>query len=238
MGTRTNATTARVLVGAVDVRLGVTLAETLAGVGLLTSLGCTSAQVVEHLAREHFELVIVDEAFVGDPRGSPADGARADGLSRVVASTTAPVVALSRDATAGARLLAEGASALLPYEATADDVVLLATSFLFHRVGRATDGPLRCGALELDVERRQARFHGRDLALTRLQFRLLETLAAADGAVVSRAELQRSLYGRAELDDGERVVAHVRRIRSKLEEDPSHPQFLRAVRGEGFRLVP
>ena len=73
--------------------------------------------------------------------------------------------------------------------------------------------------------------------MTRLQFRLLAALMGAEGGVLSRAELHRAIYDVAPVDDGERVVAHVRRIRQKIERDPSEPEFLLTVRGEGFRLA-
>ena len=38
-------------------------------------------------------------------------------------------------------------------------------------------------------------------------------------------------------DDGERLIAHIRRIRARIESDPSHPQFLLTARGVGFRLA-
>jgi DNA-binding response OmpR family regulator len=96
---------------------------------------------------------------------------------------------------------------------------------------------LRHGPLELDVDRRTARWNDATLDLTKLQFRLLVALVTADGALVSRADLHRALYGTAPIDDGERVVAHVRRVRDKIEPQPSRPRFLLTVRGEGFRLA-
>jgi DNA-binding response OmpR family regulator len=55
--------------------------------------------------------------------------------------------------------------------------------------------------------------------------------------VLSRAELERRAYGTTMVNGGERVVSQMRRIREKIEPDPSRPAFLLTVRGEGFRLA-
>jgi DNA-binding winged helix-turn-helix (wHTH) protein len=96
---------------------------------------------------------------------------------------------------------------------------------------------LRWGQLRMDVGRREAWWAARRLALTSMQFRLLVTLVLAEGCVVSALELSRRAFGSAVANDDERVHAHVRRIRKLIEADPSHPQFLVTVRGEGFRLA-
>jgi DNA-binding winged helix-turn-helix (wHTH) protein len=93
------------------------------------------------------------------------------------------------------------------------------------------------GPLRMDRARRLAWWDGRAVALTPKQFRLLDALASARGAVLSVHELHEAVFGDAYLGDGERVVAHVRRIRARLEPDPRRPVFLLTVRGEGFRLA-
>jgi DNA-binding response OmpR family regulator len=97
--------------------------------------------------------------------------------------------------------------------------------------------PIRWGPLELDVPRRRARWWGDPVDLTPIQYKLLVALARAQGAVMSRDQLAELVWGPVPTDDGERVVAHIRRIRNKLEPDPSHPAFLLTSRGEGFRLA-
>jgi DNA-binding response OmpR family regulator len=91
--------------------------------------------------------------------------------------------------------------------------------------------------MELDLARRQAWWHLEPLALTPLQFRLMSLLILAGGAVVTTEELSRALWGTALPSDAERLFAHIRRIRKRIEPDPARPQFLLTVRGEGFRLA-
>jgi DNA-binding response OmpR family regulator len=93
------------------------------------------------------------------------------------------------------------------------------------------------GPLVLDRRRRRAFWAAREVALTAQQFRLLWTLAEAEGAVVTVAELSDKVYDGIVGDDRERLMGHVRRIRRLIETDPAHPAFLLTVRGEGFRLA-
>jgi two-component system KDP operon response regulator KdpE len=97
---------------------------------------------------------------------------------------------------------------------------------------------LRWGPLELDTRRRTASWGGAPLDLTPTQFRILALLVQARGAVVMTNELSRLVWGiPAQIGDRERLFAHVRRIRKKIEPTPSRPAFLLTARGEGFRLA-
>jgi DNA-binding response OmpR family regulator len=93
------------------------------------------------------------------------------------------------------------------------------------------------GPLQLDPCRWDARWEGRPLPLTPTQFRMLLVMVQAAGAVVTPLELAGPVWGTQIGQDTERVVAHVRRIRQRIEPDPSHPRFLLSVRGVGFRLA-
>lgn len=97
---------------------------------------------------------------------------------------------------------------------------------------------LRWGSLELDVQRHEARWGGRPLPLTTLQFRIMEVLALAAGSVVTDEQLSRRVWSASSsCEDKDRLVAHIRRIRRSMEEDPARPRFLIRVRGKGFRLA-
>jgi hypothetical protein len=93
------------------------------------------------------------------------------------------------------------------------------------------------GSLGLDPRRRSAWWCAEPLSLTPMQFRLLEALVRARGAVVPVVELYDAVFDDAFQGGRERLFAHVRRVRQLLERDPSRPQFLLTVRGEGFRLA-
>jgi DNA-binding response OmpR family regulator len=92
--------------------------------------------------------------------------------------------------------------------------------------------------LELDAGTRQVRLDGRGLRLTAREFDLLFFLASHAGRVFSRDQLMSRVWGyEAALDTGT-VTVHVRRLREKIEGDPSKPRRLETVWGVGYRFVP
>jgi two-component system response regulator ResD len=102
----------------------------------------------------------------------------------------------------------------------------------------ATMEPIRFGSMVIDPDRREARKRGTPLRLTTLEFDLLWFLASNPNHVFERGELMQSVWGyTSELDTGT-VTVHVRRLRAKIEDDPSRPRHLETVWGSGYRLTP
>jgi DNA-binding response OmpR family regulator len=96
----------------------------------------------------------------------------------------------------------------------------------------------RFGDVELDAAGRLASRAGEPLALTAKEFDLLWFLASNPGRVYSRGQLMASVWGyEAALDTGT-VTVHVRRLREKIEADPSRPRHLETVWGVGYRFTP
>ncbi len=95
--------------------------------------------------------------------------------------------------------------------------------------------PLRVGEIFLDPVRRVARRGDRQLDLTRREFDLLETFARHAGAVLSRPQLLRQVWGYEFDVDGNVVDVFVGYLRRKLEEQ-GEPRVLHTVRGVGFVL--
>jgi DNA-binding winged helix-turn-helix (wHTH) protein len=127
--------------------------------------------------------------------------------------------------------------AVLPADIVALELASRVRALLDLRATDMFDGELAWGGLQLDIRRRQARFNGSAVHLTPVQFRILSALVRAKGGVLTKDELQAEAWPLSVPDDGERLVAHIRRIRAKLEPDPSRPSFLLTARGEGFRLA-
>jgi DNA-binding response OmpR family regulator len=78
----------------------------------------------------------------------------------------------------------------------------------------------------------------RQLPLTLTEFRLLCELAAVPGRVLSRQELLERVWDHGFFGDERIVDVHVRRLRTKVERDPSAPRVVVTVRGLGYRLDP
>jgi DNA-binding response OmpR family regulator len=102
----------------------------------------------------------------------------------------------------------------------------------------ASAQPIEFGELAIDPARREVRRAGTPLRLTALEFDLLWFLATNPNRVFDRGELMSNVWGyTSELDTGT-VTVHVRRLRAKIEEDPSRPRHLETVWGSGYRLTP
>jgi DNA-binding response OmpR family regulator len=96
---------------------------------------------------------------------------------------------------------------------------------------------LAFGDIELERVTREARKRGLEVRLTAKEFDLLWFLASHPRRVFSRDQLMASVWGyTAALDTGT-VTVHVRRLREKVEDDPSEPRYLETVWGIGYRLA-
>jgi DNA-binding response OmpR family regulator len=96
---------------------------------------------------------------------------------------------------------------------------------------------LTFGDIELERTTREARKGGEEVRLTVKEFDLLWFLASHPRRVFSRDQLMASVWGyTAALDTGT-VTVHVRRLREKVEDDPSEPKYLETVWGIGYRLA-
>lgn len=79
---------------------------------------------------------------------------------------------------------------------------------------------------------------GEPLPLTKTELRLLVLLAANPEKVYSREQLLELVWGHDFLADGRLVDAHVRRLRTKVEDDPGEPVHIVTARGLGYKFVP
>jgi DNA-binding response OmpR family regulator len=98
--------------------------------------------------------------------------------------------------------------------------------------------PLRFGDICVDARRREVRRGDRPVALTRREFELFLLLASNPGTAFSRAELLDRVWDFAWAGDSSTVTVHIRRLREKLEMDPSSPRHLVTVWGVGYRFDP
>jgi len=92
------------------------------------------------------------------------------------------------------------------------------------------------GDLEIVPDEGKVNLGGREVHLTKTEFRLLCELAQNPGRVFSREELLDKVWGYDYFGDGRLVDVHVRRLRTKVEGDPANPRHVVTVRGLGYRL--
>lgn len=88
----------------------------------------------------------------------------------------------------------------------------------------------------MDVDRHTVTVDGRDVAMPLKEFELLEFLMRNAGRVLTRGQLIDRVWGADYFGDTKTLDVHIKRIRSKIEPDPSEPRLLVTVRGLGYRL--
>ncbi|MGO9195829.1 MAG: response regulator [Acidimicrobiales bacterium] len=111
---------------------------------------------------------------------------------------------------------------------------------LLRRARTGDGGPVSLvfGDLEILPEAGEVRRDGEEVHLTRTEFLLLCELAANSGKVLSREQLLERVWSYDYFGDGRLVDVHVRRLRTKIERDPSEPRHVLTVRGLGYKLAP
>jgi len=92
------------------------------------------------------------------------------------------------------------------------------------------------GDLEILPDEGVVRRNGEETHLTKTEFRLLGELASSPGRVFSREVLLERVWGYGYFGDSRLVDVHVRRLRTKIEQDPAHPRHVVTVRGLGYKL--
>ena len=101
---------------------------------------------------------------------------------------------------------------------------------------RAGNAETQATPLQLDEEKMQARVHGKRLALTPVEFRLLRALAARPGRVLSRVQLLDALYLDHRVVNDRTVDSHVKNLRRKLAEANAGIDPVGSVYGLGYKL--
>lgn len=92
--------------------------------------------------------------------------------------------------------------------------------------------------LEVRIEEGVVMRDGEPIELTRTEFRLLSELVTHERKVLSRNQLLELVWGYDYYGDERVVDAHIRRLRAKIERDPSDPELVVTVRGLGYRFDP
>jgi DNA-binding response OmpR family regulator len=94
------------------------------------------------------------------------------------------------------------------------------------------------GDLRIDRQKREVTLRGEPVRLTRKEFDLLTALAASPGTAFSRSRLLEEVWDFSWGGDVSTVTVHIRRLREKIETDPSRPHHLVTVWGIGYRFDP
>jgi two-component system response regulator RegX3 len=97
------------------------------------------------------------------------------------------------------------------------------------------DGAFEVGDVRLDVERHEVTIRGELVSLPLKEFELLELLLANVGRVLTREALISRVWGADYVGDTKTLDVHVKRLRSKVEDDPANPTRIVTIRGLGYK---
>lgn len=75
-----------------------------------------------------------------------------------------------------------------------------------------------------------------EVTLTNIEFRILYTLALHQSHILSKEQIYNFVWNGEYLRDDSNITSHVRRLRKKIEDDPSKPTYIETVRGIGYRM--
>jgi DNA-binding response OmpR family regulator len=221
----------RILAVEDDERIRTAVKLALEDEGWLVTEAATGEDALELFQREPSDVVLIDIMLPG------VDGF--DVCRSIRRSSDVPIVMVTaradtHDVVAG---LEAGADDYLtkpfaPKELSARIRALLRRA----RTADVSSPHLRFGDLEIVPDEGVVRRNGRDVHLTKTEFRVLVELAQSPGRVFSREVLLERIWGYGYFGDGRLVDVHVRRLRTKIEADPANPRHVVTVRGLGYKL--
>ena len=97
---------------------------------------------------------------------------------------------------------------------------------------------VEAGGVRMDVERHEVAVDGKPVKLALKEFELLEMLLRNAGRVMTRGQLIDRIWGADYVGDTKTLDVHVKRLRSKVEPEPSAPRYIVTVRGLGYKFEP
>lgn len=193
-----------------------------------TNLGETGVELVES---ENPDIVILD---LGLP-----DISGYDVLKQIRAFSKVPILILT--------VRADEADIVKGLEWGADDYMVkpFRQLELMSRIKALTrraspfdkESPLVCGQLRFDPSTRQLIYGGREINLTRTEGSILEHLMRNAGQVVTYSSLAEEVWGMDYPDATESLRVYIRRLREKIEAEPSNPQIILTRAGIGYLLA-
>ncbi len=100
--------------------------------------------------------------------------------------------------------------------------------------GRKNGSTIRCGELVMENESRQVTIAGKEIRLTSKEFDILRLLLLNPNKIYSRDDLLKAIWGKGTPADARTVDVHVRRLREKIELNPSEPAYVFTKWGSGY----
>ncbi|MFY9176724.1 MAG: response regulator transcription factor [Caldicoprobacterales bacterium] len=202
--------------------------------GYLIEEAYDGQEAVDKFSSQEFDLVILDVMLPG------LDGFGV--LQRIREKSTVPVIMLTAKG--------EDMDKILGLEYGADDYITKPFNILelkarikaiFRRANnteeRNKDQTIKVGNMTINIANRSVVIDGKDVNLTAKEFDLLQLFATNPGKVFSRESLLETVWKYDYLGDLRTVDVHIRRLREKIEPNPSQPEFIFTKWGVGYYFV-
>lgn len=156
---------------------------------------------------------------------------------RIRANSDRPIIMLTESDDAVDRLAGAGADDYLPMTFTAREVAAYVQVVLRRPEGWQIEGAvLRFGDVTINGRSRTATAGAGAIPLTAKEFDLLHFLAIHPGQVFTRDQLLEAIWDQHSAPHPTAITVHIRRIRTKLEANPSRPRYIKTVWGIGYKL--
>ena len=97
-------------------------------------------------------------------------------------------------------------------------------------------GEIQIGELVIITGQHRVLRQGKEVNLTNIEFRILYMLAIHQGITLSKEKIYNYVWNGEYLQDDSNITSHVRRLRKKIESDPSQPEYIQTVRGVGYKI--
>lgn len=184
-------------------------------------------EVLDHIRRHPPELILLDLMLPG------MDGIEV--CKKVRAESSVPIIMIT------ARV--EEIDRLLGLELGADDYIckpfspreVVARAKAVLRRSTVSGKPVEATGLLIDKNKRLAQLDGKDLALTQVEFSLLQTLSGNPGRVYSRDQLMNEMYRDYRVVSDRAVDTHIKNLRRKMERAAPGRDLIESVYGVGYR---
>ena len=203
--------------------------------GYETRVAETGKQGINAFNEEQFDLVLLDLMI---PEMSGID------VCRTIRTTSnIPIIMLTAkdsevDKVVGLEL---GADDYVTKPYSARELVARIKAVLRRGVGDESPssegiGILNVGGIRMDIERHQVTVKSELIPLPLKEFELLEFLMRNSGRVLTRGQLIDRVWGGDYYGDTKTLDVHIKRLRSKIEEDPANPVLIQTIRGLGYKF--
>ncbi|WP_017976942.1 response regulator transcription factor [Actinopolyspora halophila] len=203
--------------------------------GFTASVATTGQEALEDFERNGADIVLLDLMLPGM--------SGTDVCKEIRQRSSVPVIMVTaRDAEIDKVVGLElGADDYVTKPYSARELTARVRAVLRRRGGEVeepspTGQSLEAGPVRMDVERHVVTVSGEEVGLPLKEFDLLEYLLRNVGRVLTRGQLIDRVWGADYVGDTKTLDVHIKRLRSKLEPDPTDPRHLLTVRGLGYKF--